>query len=218
LLNVDLHTHTYPGSSCSRISYRDYITWCYQHGIEAVALTNHGNTGDTRKLEAALRADGVLLIRGVEISTDLGDFLVLSPDLDYLDTFRDIQELPDPSSLSPEVAVIWAHPAAGGGRSRSAYRPGIAQLVAGIIDAVEVYNGNWMGDEYVLTAEAIAAELGKARTGGSDAHQVDRLMLCCTEVPDPVRSTEDVVRAIKQGLTVPHRFEAPRKRRGLGIF
>ena len=42
-------------------------------------------------------------------------------------------------------------------------------------------------------------------------------MACYTELPDPVRSTADVVAALKQRRTVPHRPEAPRKRR-FGLF
>ena len=85
-MNVDLHTHTYPASDCSEISYRDYIARCAEGDIEAVALTNHGDVTDNRKLEAALSAEGVLLIHGVEISTLYGDFVVFSHDLDYLAT------------------------------------------------------------------------------------------------------------------------------------
>src|SRR5665647_3191267 len=61
-MNVDLHTHTYPASDCSHISFRDYIAWCVEHGVEAVALTNHGDVSDNRKLEPALAAEGVLLV------------------------------------------------------------------------------------------------------------------------------------------------------------
>lgn len=216
-MNVDLHTHTFPASSCSRISHRDYIAWCHAHQVEAIALTNHGSTRDARELESGLKTDGVLLIHGVEISTPVGDFIVYSPDLDFLDGFRDVQDAPVPGELPDDAALVWVHPAAGGGRSQSAFFHGLERLVADVIDAVEVYNGNWLGDWYVESANAIAAQLGVARTGGSDAHEVGRLMACYTEVPDPVRSTEDVVTAIKQQLTVPRRSEAPRKRR-LGLF
>lgn len=217
-MNIDLHTHTYPASTCSRISHQDYIAWCHKHRVEAIALTNHGDTSDSRRLEGALEAYGVLLIHGVEISTSLGDFVVYSPDLDYLDTFRDVQRIPVPGELPDSAALVWVHPAAGGGRSRSPYSPGMEHLVADVIDAVEVYNGNWLDDQYVQSAEAIATQLGVARTGGSDAHEATRLMACYTQVPDPVRSTEDVVTAIKQRLTVPRWPGAPRKRRRLGIF
>ena len=164
-----------------------------------------------------LKTDGVLLIHGVEISTPVGDFIVYSPDLDFLDGFRDVQDVPAPGELPDHAALVWVHPAAGGGRSQSAFFHGLERLVADVIDAVEVYNGNWLGDWYVESADAIAAQLGVARTGGSDAHEVARLMACYTEIPDPVRSTEDVVTAIKQGLTVPRRSQASRKRR-LGLF
>jgi len=82
---------------------------------------------------------------------------------------------------------------------------------------VEVYNGSWLSERYVTTAEQIAAQLGAARTGGSDAHEARQLMACYTELPDPVRSTADVVAALKQRRTVPHRPEALRKRR-FGLF
>lgn len=120
-MNVDLHTHTYPASGCSRISHRDYIGWCVDNAVAAVALTNHGDISDNLSLRPALAAEGVLLIDGVEISTLFGDFVVFSPDLDYLGTLRDVQEAPRPEAIPRDAAVVWVHPAAGGGRSGSAY-------------------------------------------------------------------------------------------------
>ena len=93
-MNVDLHTHTYPASDCSHISFREYVAWCVEHGVEAVALTNHGDISDNLKLEPALAAEGVLLVHGVEISTLFGDFVVFSPDLDYLSTLAATSRTP----------------------------------------------------------------------------------------------------------------------------
>jgi hypothetical protein len=216
-MNVDLHTHTYPASDCSQISYRDYIAWCVEHNVEAVALTNHGDVSDNVKLEPALAAEGVLLIHGVEISTLFGDFVIFSPDIDFLGTFAGLQDAPRAGELPDDAAVVWVHPGAGGGLSGSAYYPGLESMVAGIVDAVEVYNGNRLGERYVSTAEQIAAQLGAARTGGSDAHVPGRLMACYTELPDPVRSTADIVTALKLRRTIPHRPETPPKRR-FGLF
>ena len=216
-MNVDLHTHTHPASDCSHISHREYLAGCIEHGVEAVALTNHGDLSDNRTLEAALAAEGVLLIHGVEISTMLGDFVIFSPDLDFLSTFAAVQDAPRAAEIPDDAAVGWVHPAAGGGRSGSVYYPGLEGLVAGVIAAVEVYNGNWLGERYVTAAEQIAAQLGTARTGGSDAHVAGQLMACYTEVPDPVRSTADIDYALQRGLTIPHRLEARRKRR-FGLF
>lgn len=211
-MNVDLHTHTYPASDCSRISYRDYIAWCVDNGIQAVALTNHGDVSDNLRLGPALAAEGVLLLDGVEISTPLGDFLVFSSDVDYLGTLRDVQEPPRPQTLPEHSAVVWAHPGAGGGRSGSAYYPELHRMVADIVHAVEVYNGSWLGSRYVRIAERIAADLGVARIGGSDAHKPEDLMSCYTTLPDPVTSTADLVRALHAGQTEPHRVPAARRR------
>jgi len=217
-MNVDLHTHTYPASDCSRLTYAEYIGWCTDNEIDAVALTNHGNVEDNRRLGPALAAEGVLLIDGVEISTLAGDFVVFSPDLDYLASFRDLQDIPHAEEIPEHAAVVWVHPAAGGGRSGAAFFPGIERMAAGIVDAIEVFNGSWLADKYVDAAERLAAQLGVARTGGSDAHVVGELMSCYTELPDPVRSTADVVAALRERRTIPHRREARRKRRLFGLF
>jgi predicted metal-dependent phosphoesterase TrpH len=217
-MNVDLHTHTYPASDCSRISYRDYIAWCVDNAVEAVALTNHGDISDNRKLGPALAAEGVLLIDGIEISTLFGDFVVFSADQDYLSTLRSVQEAPQPGTVPGDAAVVWVHPGAGGGRSGSAYYPGIENMVAGVVDAVEVFNGSWLGDRYVGAAEHIADALGVARTGGSDAHDPGELMSCYTEFPDPVTGTADVVQALQLGRVIPHRRRVAAARRRFGIF
>jgi len=216
-MNVDLHTHTYPASDCSHIPFRDYIGWCAANGVEAIALTNHGDVADNLRLAGPLEAEGILLVHGVEISTLFGDFVVFSPDLDFLATFKDVQDAVREGELPDHAALVWVHPAAGGGRSRSAYYPGLETMVATTVDAVEVYNGSWLESRYVDTAEQIAGNLGVARTGGSDAHVVSQLMACYTEIPGAVRSTADVVSAIKQRLTVPHRPLTPHRRR-FGIF
>ena len=90
-------------------------------------------------------------------------------------------------------------------------------MVAGVVDAVEVFNGGWLGDRYVAAAEDLAAQLGAARTAGSDAHAVEDLMRCYTELPDPVRSTADLVTALRMRTTRPVR-PAPERRRRFGLF
>ena len=111
---------------------------------------------------------------------------MFSPDLDYLETLRSVQEALRPGAVPDHAAVVWVHPGAGGGRSGSSYYPGIESMVAGAVDAVEVYNGSWLDEPYVAIAEELAGTPGVARTGGSDAHDPAQLMTCYTELPDPV--------------------------------
>ena len=209
-MNVDLHTHTYPASDCSRISYRDYIAWCVDHAIEAVALTNHGDISDNLHLGPALAAEGVLLIDGIEISTLFGDFVIFSPDLDYLSTLRSVQDAPRAGRRPGGRRGRLGTP----GRRRRAQR---LRLLPGHREHGRRRGGRRGGLQRLVArrpvrriAEQIAAELGAARTGGSDAHDPAELMACYTELPDPVRSTADVVQALRQRRTVPHR----RKRAG----
>jgi predicted metal-dependent phosphoesterase TrpH len=215
-MRIDLHTHTMPASVCSEMDHEEYIERCLILGLEAVALTNHGDIGDNLILAQPLAKRGILLLHGVEISTLFGDFLVYSPDLDYLATLKPVQDPLRRPQIPTHAAVVWAHPAAGGGMSRSTYYPGMEQAVAPHIDAVEVLNGNWLEARYVDEAARIAIQLGLPGTGGSDAHRTAAIMSCATEVGTgdaPLRSTADLVAAIKRGSVSPWQAEAPKNGR-----
>jgi len=202
-MRVDLHTHTTPASSCSQIDHESFVNGCIAAGLTVVALTNHGDTADNLALEPVLRSEGITLIHGVEISTLYGDFIIYSPDLEYLSRFKDIQGVPKPSDIPDTAALVWVHPAAGGGRSGSSFFTGLATTVGPLIDGVEVYNGNWAADRYVQVARDIASDHGIAATGGSDAHEARHIGRCATEIPGTVDSTADVVRAIRERTTSP---------------
>jgi len=202
---VDLHSHSAPASRCSQITHDAYVQACLDAGIEVIALTNHGDLTDNVPLAEALAEHGVSLIHGIEISTMFGDLLVYSPDLEYLGSFEPVQAPPHPSQIPDHAAVVWAHPAGGGGMSGASYFPGLEQQVAPLVHAIEVYNGNWPSDRSVAVAERIAAELELPRTGGSDAHRAGAIMRCATDIEPSPRSTADVVSAIREGRVSPWR-------------
>ena len=204
-MRIDLHTHTSPASSCSRITHDEYVAFCRDHGVSAIALTNHGDVSDNLVLETQLADVGTLLLHGVEVSTVFGDFVVFSPDLEYLATLRPLQEPLTANGVPADAAVVWVHPMAGSGKSGSTFFPRLEKRVAPFIHAVELYNGNWLGRPYVEGAAAIAASLHLPSTGGSDAHNASRLGACCTEVDEPVTSTADLVRVLRAGAVRPWR-------------
>jgi predicted metal-dependent phosphoesterase TrpH len=196
------------------MDHDEYIERCVALDVEAVALTNHGNVRDNLTLAPKLAKRGILLLHGVEISTLFGDFLVYSPDLEYLGALQPMQDPLPRGQIPKHAAVVWAHPAAGGGMSRSSYYPGLEQMVAPGIHAVEVLNGNWPETRYVDEAARIANTLGVPATGGSDAHTVDAVMCCATELSlggAPLCSTADLVAAIREGRVRPWCAPAPRK-------
>jgi hypothetical protein len=210
-MRIDLHTHTYPASSCSQITRDQYLEFCDRNHVAAIALTNHGDVRDNLALEARLGEVGTLLLHGVEISTMLGDFIVFSPDLEYLATLRDLRAPLRADEVPHHAAVVWAHPFAGGGRSGSVYFPGAEHQAASVLSAVELYNGNWSDRRYVDGAREIAASLRLPCTGGSDAHRVERLTACGTEFDEPVTGTADLVSALRSGSVRPWR--PPQQRR-----
>lgn len=205
---VDLHSHTMPASRCSEITHQEYVDTCRAAGLTMIALTNHGDVTDNEPVERALAPYGITLIHGVEISTMFGDMLIFSPDLEYLGGFEPVQAPPRAVEIPDHAAVVWAHPAGGGGMSGAVYIPGMERHVAPIVHAIEVYNGNWPSDEAVATAQRIAAELGLPSIGGSDAHRAAAIMRCATDIEPAPRSTEDVVVAIREGRVRPWRDPA----------
>ncbi len=249
-MRVDLHTHSSPASGCSQISHSQYVRRCVELGLDAIALTNHGSIADDLPLAEQLAAEGILLLHGVEISTVFGDFLVFSPDLEYLDTLRPLQDPLRADDIPEHAAVVWAHPAAGGGISASTYYPGLEQIAAKAVHAIEVYNGNWLRSTYVRQAQEIADVLGLPRTGGSDAHVVDAIGRCATDIlaapavvshpphretllghreqvgspqesnsdrdKTVLRSTADLVSALREGRVSPWCAEEPPRERRRG--
>jgi len=212
-MRIDLHTHTLPASACSRMTREEYADRCVELGLDAIALTNHGDASDNLVLAPELAARGILLLHGVEISTLFGDFVIYSPDLEFLSTLKPVQTPLRREEVPEHAAVVWVHPAAGGGMSGSSYYDGLEEMVAPHIDAIEVYNGNWLDDLYVRRAQLIATEYGLPATGGSDAHGVEAIMRCATEIDAEVASTADLVTAIRQGRVAAWRSGAATGRR-----
>ena len=88
-MRVDLHVHTYPASSCSSIAYRDFIAYCRKQRLGADRPHQpRRRRATTAASKARSPRSARVLVHGVEISTLCGDFIVYSPDLDYLAGFK----------------------------------------------------------------------------------------------------------------------------------
>ncbi|MCL5883009.1 MAG: PHP domain-containing protein [Actinobacteria bacterium] len=168
-------------------------------GIEAACITNHGNLTDyedmAREAPSALR-----LIPGVEAFSPAGDFLIYSADLGFLRGLEAVQSLPERDRRPESTAVVWAHPFAGNPGGADASEDYLGQ-VASQVDGIEVYNGNWFDEAASALARRIAAEFGLAQLGGSDAHSIEQLMRCWTEVGKELHSAENFIEAILERKT-----------------
>jgi hypothetical protein len=177
---VDLHSHARPSSRDSRMSYDDLAASAAGTGVGAIALTDHGPGADFDEAERAFARHGVALVPGREIACALGHVLVLATDRAWLASLPELSQLPLPDSRRGPAALVWAHPA--GWRVGGAMVPPNPSRGADHLHGVEVLNGErlWQTDG-VRIAGALAAELGLAPCGGSDAHQAGAVGRCLTE-------------------------------------
>lgn len=197
-MRLDTHVHTSPGSRCSVLSIGEYLREAGAKGLQAICVTNHGDMSDYDRL-AAVGPAGVLVIPGVEISSELGDFLVYSADLMFLRGLTPLMQLPDRMSRPKATAVVWAHPFAGigGGRAPAEF----IEQVARQVDGIEVFNGNWPDQEASSRAREAAARYRLAEMGGSDTHRPGQLLRCYTILNGDISGVEDLVNAILGGET-----------------
>ncbi len=139
-------------------------------------------------VELASAYTDILVIPGVEISTDQGDVVVLGTN-----------ELP-PKPWTPEVVVDFAKSVGGVSIVAHPFRMyGMGERARNYkIDAIEVLNG---GSSQTANNEAkeLAKNLDLPGTAGTDAHQVSELFSVYNKVEASL-DVDEVLKAVKKGL------------------
>jgi hypothetical protein len=156
--------------------------------IKVAAVTDHDSVrGCKATVELASAYPDILIIPGVEISTQQGDMLVLGT-----------EELP-PKPWSPEAVVDYAKSIGAVTVVAHPFREyGMRDLARNYkFDAIEVLNGNSSAAEN-NEAKTLAKSMSLPGTAGSDAHQVSELFSVNTKI-DASLSVEGVLKAIKRG-------------------
>lgn len=156
--------------------------------IKVAAVTDHDSVRGCKATVALASAySDILIVPGVEISTEHGDMVILGTD-----------ELP-PRPWTPEALIdharsigaiiIVAHP----------YRQyGMGDYTRNYkVDAIEVLNGG-SSQSANQKAKELAKTMGLPGTAGSDAHQVSELFSVCTQVEASLK-VDDVLGAIRRG-------------------
>jgi predicted metal-dependent phosphoesterase TrpH len=208
---VDLHVHTSKGSSDSSLSPQDMVLEAKRLGLPGLCITEHNAPWDRHEFTHFAHKHDLLLIRGVEVDTDMGHVLVFGLDT-YVSGISQISEL---RRLVNEVNgfMVVAHPFRSLHDLRPNSRPllyknglalpanaeeGARHPVFDLVDAIEVANGSTVDGENGF-AWQVAQKLGRKGTGGSDAHSVHGLGRCTTVFEDDIRSEEEFIRALQGG-------------------
>lgn len=188
MIQADFHIHTIY-SADSVIQPKTLVDMLAAHSfIKVAAVTDHDSVRGCRAtVELASAYPDILVIPGVEISTEQGDVVVLGTD-----------ELP-PKPWTPEVVVDFAKSIGGVSIVAHPYRAyGMGDRARNYnVDAIEVLNGGSSQDAN-NQAKELAKSLGLPGTAGSDAHQVSELFSVYNKV-DATLDIDEVLKAVKKG-------------------
>jgi predicted metal-dependent phosphoesterase TrpH len=187
-LYADFHIHTIY-SADSVIQPKTLVDMLVAHSfLKVVAITDHDTVRGCRAIvELASAYSDVLVIPGVEISTEQGDLLVLGT-----------EELPS-HPWTPEVVVDFAKSVGGVSIVAHPFRTyGMGELSRKYkFDAIEVLNGGSSQEEN-NKAKDLANSLDLPGTAGSDAHQVSELFGVYSKVGASL-DLDEVLKAVKNG-------------------
>ncbi len=206
----DLHIHTTKGSSDSSLTPEDLILEADRLGLRGLCLTEHAGPWDRHEFQRFAALHSVVLIRAMEVETDLGHMLAFGIDR-YQPGFNKAAELRKAATAAGGF-VVTAHPfrgvLSGGGRRDRALiyqqvpdelpeepEDALDHPVFKLADAVEVANGGTVDRENDF-AMRVAGLLDLPVTGGSDAHSVHGLGKFVTEFQDEVTSEAEFLKAL----------------------
>jgi len=161
-------------------------------------VTEHHSVEASGPVERIGRDEGVLVLRGVEISTDGGHLLAFGLADDGWNIWGRDHYIPLHEVLERVAALggicVPAHP----------YRKtGLAGLLEGSFDvtciaALETHNGGNLDVDNDLAIDA-AERLGLPGLGGSDCHKRLAVGRCATEFLWPVTDMATLIAAVRRG-------------------
>ena len=189
---LDPHIHsTY--SSDSTASPRDIIKKAMAIGLDAIAVADHNTIkGSLATIKEAKDFENFVVVPAMEISSNKGHIVALG-------IKENVKQ-----GLSPEDTVekirslggiaIAAHPFV-------SYREGLCDHVKDLdIDAIETLNSRYVFGYSNWSAKNLAEKRNIPEIGSSDAHFLDAIGSCVTEL-DADFSYESIIEGILSGKT-----------------
>jgi predicted metal-dependent phosphoesterase TrpH len=193
MAKIDHHIHTSRYSPDSVIAPDVLVARARAVGLDGVVITEHDWQWDPDELaDLAGRAEGLVVLSGVEVSTLEGHFLVYGlPDLDEVPVGIPLADLLE-VVRGHEAAIVAAHPF----RWDQDFR-GIVAQHGPAFDALELVSNNVTPQTRRRTEELLQAQPMGA-TGSSDAHVPEAIGCYFTEFPDPISTMADFVAALRR--------------------
>ena len=212
----DLHIHTTKGSSDSSLKPEELVLEADRLGLRGLCITEHSGPWERHEFESFASLHSVVLVRAMEVETDLGHMLAFGLDR-YQAGFHKAAALRKAADSAGGFVVI-AHPfraALTQKRRENALlyhsvpdplpqkpEDALGHPVFKLSHAVEVVNGG-TADEENDFAMRVASKLGLPVTGGSDAHSAHGLGKFVTAFGDEINNEGEFLAALHTGKFYP---------------
>ena len=209
---VDMHCHSV-SSDDSRATVEGYLKWIQVlrkrgHSVDAIVLTEHRKFDNDLDYSTLGDQYGVLVMKGSELDTACGHFLVygvnqrLQDAIDFANVRMDPLDLMEAATASGAITIP-AHPGRAGIGLCEFIEQG--QTFNGL-SIVETHNGGSRRGENER-AQELAQTGGLMGIGGSDAHLVSNIATCLTSFPKRIANERELVEAIVEGKFFPVKLE-----------
>ncbi len=201
-----MHCHTKEGSIDGKIPIHDYIEKLQSLGFSAMVVTDHDSYNGYRtykKQHMKKEFPRFTVIKGIEYDTmDAGHILCILPDGVNL-PIMELRGLP--AAVLIEIVHFHggilgpAHPC--GVRYQSFFNTLKHNKMISMISQFDFLEGyNACEEDYSNKgAERLGEEFGIPMTGGSDSHKLDCVGLAYTDIPEKIRSGNDLIAYFKKG-------------------
>ena len=208
-MKFDMHCHTKEGSMDGKVMIEEYIRTLKRKGFGGMLVSDHDSYDGYREWKNAIKGrapQDFVVLKGVEYDTcDCGHILVIMP----FGVKLKILELRGlPGSILVKIVHAYggilgpAHPYGekfmsmiSTNERKKKYQQRIAQLLPQF-DFVEIFNA-CESAETNAKAKRLAEKFNKPGFGGSDAHRLDCIGKAYTELPDTIRSEDDLIAYVK---------------------
>ena len=201
---LDLHTHSV-SSDDSRANVEQYVKWIgvlrkKGHQIDGFVLTEHRKFDFDKDYSELGGENDVLILKGSELDTDLGHFLVygvtepMTRDLDFTDVRMDARVLMETARKHGALALP-AHPGRFGIGLVDYMAQGEEFRDVGIVERL---NGGSRPGENERASDLCDSKdyLG---VGGSDAHLTSHIEACLTKFTGNISNEGELVEALLSG-------------------
>ncbi len=212
----DLHIHTTKGSSDSNLSPEDLILEADRLGLRGLCITEHSGPWVRHEFEQFASRHSVVLVRAMEVETDMGHMLAFGFD-QYQAGFHKAEQLRQAADARGAF-VVTAHPFRAVFSKPKPVRPLLYQSVSDplpeapedaldhpvfkLVEAVEVANGGTIDEENGF-AMKVASALKLPATGGSDAHSTHGIGRFVTVFRDEINNEAEFLTALRAGTFYP---------------